>query len=101
MNISFPITVEAFSAIQEKLSHRLPNKNELELIPIIVEDVNLAFDAGRNGYENWPESVAQITEAGIDISSPVAEHFFLTLLRWRNMAYLRGCECAKKSNNCA
>lgn len=95
--ITFPTTVEAFIADQEKRAGRKFDDFQRELLGGYAELFNLEFDAGMKGEE--PSNVLKDTAEFYarkgkleELEKPVLKHFYACVQYWCNEAYRQGKE---------
>lgn len=96
--VVFPVTLEAFCAIQESLAGRPETDFEQEFFAIAVEIINGEFDSGRRGedalnFDGMLETAISETKCKDRL-----RRFSKAFKAWCDLAYVRGLQERSKTH---
>lgn len=91
-NVQFPLTLDAFCAVQEELAGEPTTDRQREVYEICVGVINMDYELGLSGG-NWEQFDvnAQLAQIGAQ-GSPMLRSLLQSLNVWGKLAYLRGKE---------
>lgn len=97
-NILFPLTVEAFTAMQRAEMGREPSRSERELFSEIVDMANSAYVAGCIGDHNTIVGMIEIVNASFG-TDPAGQHPAALCRGWILLGFRRGLEMLDSTCN--
>lgn len=94
----FPVTLEAFCAIQEHFCGRTVDINEREIASMAVDIINGEFMNGQQGKDPLDTDAVLKSAIKHGWNNPVVLRFAKAMKAWCALAYERGAENRRKQH---